>query len=116
MSDDREAVEELRRLLGSLPEVPVPPGLDDRVLASAQDLLQPASSQVKRVSPPALAWVLVIGIELVAVAVGLSWPPRLVMPCPSTPLFCLAAAAYLLTLLATPLILIRRINGGFNHG
>jgi hypothetical protein len=116
VSDDREEAEGLRRLLGSPPEVLIPPGLDDRVLAAAQGLLQPVSPRARRAGPPALAWVLVIGTELVAAAVGLSWPPRLALPCQPEPLFCVAAAAYLLTLLTTPLILIRRINGGIHHG
>jgi hypothetical protein len=115
MSEDRETMEGLRRLLGTPPEVSVPSGLDDRVLTAAQGILQPA--RPRRAGPSPLAWVLLIGVEVVVAALALSWPPRLTLPCQPEPLYCLASAGYLLTLLlVSPLILIRRIRGGVCHG
>lgn len=108
MSDDRELVDQLRLMLGAPSALQVPAALDERVLSMARRAAQPAPVQQRAPGPPVLAWVAAISAGLVALAVWLAWPLQVAFPVSLSPLGRAIAAGYLLTLLASSPILIRR--------
>ncbi len=115
MTDDSDEVAELQRLLGPLTYPPPPPDLDDLVLRQARMILQPPRPLPPRAGPSPIAWV-VVGTAAVAVTTASWWPPNLTLPPSLPPVAWIAVIGYLLTLLTTPLILVRRPPGGIDHG
>lgn len=115
MSETDRDTEELGRLLGRVPEVPVPPLLDRQVQLAGRMLARRLARE--RECPVAFVWSVFAGAAMVFITAVLpALQGELPVPQPTHLVFYAVAGLNLLALFSGSVILIRkRIEGG-SHG
>lgn len=115
MSETDRDTEELGRLLGQVPEAPVPPLLDQRVQMVGRMLTRGLARE--RECPIPFVWSVVAGAAMVLlVAVLPALEGELPVSQPSYLIFYAAAGLNLLALFSGSVILIRKRMEGGGHG
>ncbi len=111
---DRDAAE-LARLLGRVPEVPVPRHLDQRVQMAGRMLTRRLARE--RECPVAFVWSIFAGMAMVLLAVVLpALKGEFSVPQPTNLVFYAVAGLNLLALFSGSVILIRKRMEGGGHG
>lgn len=111
---DREA-EELGRLLGQVPEAPVPPLLDQRVQMTGRMLTRGLARE--RECPLAFVWSVFAGVAMVLLTAVLpALKGELTVPQPAHLVLYIVAGLNLLALFSGSIILIRKRMEGGSHG
>ena len=115
MSETDRDAEELARLLGQVPEVPVPPLLDQRVQMVGRMLTRGLGREQE--CPAAFVWSVVAGVGMGLLLVVLpALQGELVLPQTSHLVFYAVAGLNLLALISGSVILIRKRMEGGGHG
>lgn len=115
MSETDRDTEELARLLGQVPEAPVPPSLDQRVQMVGRMLTRGLARE--RECPLAFVWSVFAGAAMVFITAVLpALNGELPVPQPNHLVLYVVAGLNLLALFSGSVILIRKRMEGGGHG